>query len=217
VREPVASGGSQTRGHLNIQLKSCQDESAADSTSSARWTRLDQVDGSAAWGTMAARMLVFGHLGFGHQLVAPWHRRLPAWPLAIGMLLPDLIDKPLYYAGISDFITSTRTFGHTGLLCLAMFGLSYLLRKRILTALALGMATHLLLDFVMDRLSGNGPSSTLIAVAWPLRGWQFAVYDHMTFEAFVGSLLNPLVIVTEILGMGLLAWALWRVRRPLTS
>jgi len=166
---------------------------------------------------MIARMFVFGHLGFGHQLVAPWHRRLPAWPLAIGMLLPDLIDKPLYYAGFSDFITSTRTFGHTGLLCLAMFGMSYLLRKRTLAALGLGMATHLVLDFVMDRLSGDGPSSALTAAIWPLRGWRFAVYDYMTLGDIVGSLLSPLVIVTEVLGMGLLAWAVWRVWRPVTS
>ena len=162
-------------------------------------------------------MLVFGHLGFGHQLVAPWHRRLPAWPLAIGMLLPDLIDKPLYYAGFSDFITCTRTFGHTGLLCLAMFAISCLSRNRTPAALGLGMATHLVLDFVMDRLSGNSPSSTLVAAAWPLRGWNFAVYEPTTFSSFVGSLMTPVVIVTEIVGIALLAWAMWRVRRPVAS
>jgi hypothetical protein len=158
-------------------------------------------------------MLVFGHLGFGHQLAAPWNRRLPAWPLAIGMLLPDLIDKPLHYAGFSDFISCTRTFGHTGLLCLAMFGMAYALRERTLAALGLGMATHFVLDFVMDWLSADGPSSTLIAVAWPLKGIHFAVYDQPTLSRYLGSMLTAPVLITEALGLGLLAWELRRTRR----
>jgi hypothetical protein len=160
-------------------------------------------------------MLVFGHLGFGHQLAAPWTRRLPPLPLAIGMLLPDLIDKPLYYAGIWNLITCTRTLGHTGLFCLGMFGAAYALRSRILTALALGTATHLVLDYVMDRLSGSGPSSTLIAIGWPLTGIGFAVYEHTTFREYVGSMFTAPIVVTEILGLALLALAFWRrVRAP---
>jgi hypothetical protein len=158
-------------------------------------------------------MLLFGHLGFGYQLVAPWRRRFPGWPLALGMLLPDIIDKPLYYSGISDFISCTRTFGHTGLLCLAMFGLGRLLRKQAFTAVGLGMATHFVLDFVMDVWTGDaskadGPSSIGVAVLWPLRG-PFVV-DRPTLAEHLHALLNGPVIVTEILGIILLAWVLSR-------
>lgn len=155
-------------------------------------------------------MFVFGHLGFGHQLAAPWRRALPAWPLAIGMLLPDLIDKPLYYARMSDYISATRSVGHTGLLCLLVFGLGYLLRRRALTALGLGMATHLLLDCALDWLFSDGPSTAWIAVSWPLYGGRFADVYIASIGAHAVRLLDGPVVGGEVLGI---AWLWWDARR----
>jgi len=157
-------------------------------------------------------MLVFGHLGFGHLIAGPWRRNLPRWPLAVGMLLPDIIDKPLYYARFSDFISCTRTVGHTGLLCLIVFALGYALGRRALTAVALGMATHLALDFTADWWSPE-PSSTWVAITWPLYGAHFtdsyvpSVADHLR------SLLAAQSIVPEILGIALLVWEVRRIKR----
>src|SRR3954466_140383 len=104
-------------------------------------------------------MFVFGHVGVGRALLSRWKARLPVIPLAVGMLLPDLIDKPLYYSRLWSFVTCTRTFGHTGLLLLALTGFAAALRSRTLAALSAGMATHLLLDCAFD-FPPFGPNSS---------------------------------------------------------
>ena len=154
-------------------------------------------------------MFVFGHLGFGHQLAGPWRRTLPRWPLAFGMLLPDLIDKPLYYARVSDFISCTRTFGHTGLLCLLIFGFGYLLRNRALVAVSLGMVTHFALDLAMDMMPGgesaiDGRSSLWTALTWPLHGGHFVQLYISSIGEHTGKLLNVPMILAELVGIVLL-------------
>ena len=42
-------------------------------------------------------MFVFGHLGIGYKLASPWSRRLSKRLILLGTVLPDLIDKPVYY------------------------------------------------------------------------------------------------------------------------
>lgn len=148
-------------------------------------------------------MFVFGHLGFGHQLASPWRRRLPAIPLAIGMLLPDIIDKPLYYARFSDLITCTRTFGHSGLLCLTLVLVGLVFKRRWPTALALGMVTHVLLDFALDLLSGSNPRVTWLALTWPLNGTAFGTVYIASLGEHTGRLLNGWMIAAEIVGLGL--------------
>ena len=152
-------------------------------------------------------MFVFGHLGFGHQLLSPWRSRLDRWSPAIGMLLPDVIDKPLYYLRYWDYVTSTRTFGHTALLCLAMTGAGYVLRRRSLIGIGLGVATHDLLDLAMDLLFGVTVSSTWMAVVWPLSGAFYVETKIPSIAAHTGLLLNGPIIATEIIGFSLLAWA----------
>src|SRR6476619_2655831 len=115
-------------------------------------------------------MFVMGHVGIGRALVRRWRAHLPLVPLSIGMLLPDLIDKPLYYSRLWPYITATRTFGHTGVLLLVLAGAGVLLESRVLKALAVGVATHLLLDTIGDMPEGLRTSSTLLAVTWPLSG-----------------------------------------------
>ena len=42
-------------------------------------------------------MFFFGHLGAGSRLASPFSKGLPRGLLLLGTLLPDLIDKPLFY------------------------------------------------------------------------------------------------------------------------
>jgi hypothetical protein len=151
-------------------------------------------------------MFVFGHLGIGHRMLGPWRHRLDRWPLVVGMLLPDLIDKPLYYARLSEFLSSTRTFGHTGLLCLALLAAGFTFRRSSLTALGLGMATHHGLDLALDQLMGGPTSSMWIAWTWPLHGLRFADSYIPSLAVHVERLLNAPVVVAEIVGLALLAW-----------
>src|SRR5258708_4279712 len=93
-----------------------------------------------------AEMFPLGPLGIGPFAAA---RRVSPdglpWFL-LGPLLPDLIDKPLYYAlrlalgHPAWIVVGTRTFGHTLLFVLLLFAV---LPRRIGAALSLGMLTHL--------------------------------------------------------------------------
>jgi hypothetical protein len=157
-------------------------------------------------------MFVFGHIGIGRKLAQPWSRRLPAVPLIIGMLLPDLIDKPLYYARISGFFSCTRTIGHTGVLLGAIALAAVFARSRVLAALALGVATHLALDCFGD-LFNNEPSSAWIALTWPVLHTRFASYYIPSIQVHLERLWVAPTIVSEMVGLALLGWDAWRVRQ----
>jgi hypothetical protein len=150
-------------------------------------------------------MFVFGHIGIGRKLASPWSRDLPHVPLIAGMLLPDLIDKPLYYARLWDYVSCTRTFGHTGLLLLLLLLCGYLLRSRALLALGLGDATHLLLDWVIDGFGHAYGSSTWMAFTWPILYGEFAYY-FSSLPTHAGSFLIRPVVATEVIGLALIAW-----------
>ena len=157
-------------------------------------------------------MFVLGHVGVGRALVRRWSDGLPLAALTVGMLLPDLIDKPLYYSRLWPYITATRTFGHTGLLLLVRAGSGLLLRSRVLKALALGAATHLLLDTLSDLPGGLTNSSTLIAVAWPFSGGRFYSFYLPSMSAHLALLLAWPTLAGEALGAALLL-SEWRRQR----
>ena len=157
-------------------------------------------------------MFVLGHVGIGRALVHRWRDRLPLVPLSLGTLLPDLIDKPLYYSRLWPYITATRTFGHTGLLLLALAGAGVLFESRVLKALATGAATHLLLDFAGDLPGGLEQSSTLIAALWPLSGGRFSTSYMPSMTAHAWLLLSWPTLASELAG-GLLLLREWRSRR----
>ena len=140
-------------------------------------------------------MFVFGHLGFGSVLAHPWRDRGARWALLLGMLLPDIIDKPLYYARLSDVFSCTRTVGHTGLLALALLVAGLLGRRRTLAALATGMFTHLLLDCVMDVVVGSTDRSAIRAALWPFLGVDFVwvrLLANLPFPILAGIIARKL-------------------------
>jgi len=166
-------------------------------------------------------MFPLGHLGLGMQAAKPFRRGLPLAPILLGTLLPDALDKPLYY-GLSlatgrhgpelGMIAGTRSFGHT-LLFTAALGLAAAARRsKILAALALGCATHLLLDLTSDYFEW-GIQRSIKTLLWPLMGWQFPFYARVSmFDHFL-RIREPVILVCEIAGVCLLAWE-WRRARP---
>ncbi len=163
-------------------------------------------------------MFFFGHIGVGAGLVRPWKARLPFRPLALGTILPDLVDKSLYY-GMSwstgrhgaalGLISCTRTFGHTGLF-LATLGLAgWRLRSTRLMAVAVGAATHVLLDNV-PALYSKVMTSATIAFLYPFYLHHFGIMETSGLADHLRSLfVDPYIIVSEIIGLYLLSW-LWR-------
>ena len=179
-------------------------------------------------------MFVLGHLGIGSRLarLIPGAAQAPGF-IALGTLLPDLIDKPLYYglvlttgkvAGDLGLISGTRTFGHTALLGLALFALFSLWGKRLAgRALLAGLATHWLLDLggepagaLLLRLGLVTPGrpsvgpGTLAAILFPLLGPHFPVSPFQGAAEHFGSLRNVYTLSGEVLG----GWLLWKYYWP---
>ena len=162
----------------------------------------------AATRLVFASMFILGHLGIGRTLASPWKRRLPLWPLLAGTLLPDVIDKPLYFLRLSDVFACTRTFGHTGLFVAVLFSCAALTRSRSTAAVAVGASTQLVLDLFID-LFNSGPSGELLALWWPLLG-PFMPNDSSSFFNHLGSVWSAPVVVSEIAGLFLLGLSAWQ-------
>lgn len=99
-----------------------------------------------------------------HLLVAALLARargLPVIALVVGAALPDLVDKSLASLGVVDLF---HTVGHSALL--APLVLLVALRGPRGVALALGWASHLLLDAL--QIVVNGRPTDAYFLAWPL-------------------------------------------------
>ena len=169
-------------------------------------------------------MFLLGHLGFGLRTARPFRRGLPLKPLLLGTLLPDLIDKPLYYGlslatdrrGVAlGLISGTRTFGHTLLFTASLAGLAAARRSKLFAALALGAATHLFLDVVSDAFTRRADFSLRVLV-WPLMGWRFPGSLYSNLGEHLGQFHEPFFFYAELAG-GLLLLAEWRKARRLSS
>jgi membrane-bound metal-dependent hydrolase YbcI (DUF457 family) len=179
-------------------------------------------------------MFIFGHLGVGSKMVYPWRAQLPRAALLLGTVLPDLIDKPLYYGLVAlvgreaagqSLISGSRTFGHTLLLLLLVVLFAFLRKSWALAALAAGMATHHLIDLVGDPVQlsmgwvqpGPGPDG-FHALLWPLLGRGFPT-STTTIVGHGMKIINPWVVGGEIVGVCILLWDYrrrWRRDNPRT-
>jgi membrane-bound metal-dependent hydrolase YbcI (DUF457 family) len=160
-------------------------------------------------------LFVLGHLGIGSRLLFGWRARLPALWLYLGCLLPDLVDKPLFYVfGPTAVITGTRTFGHTGLFLLFWLALALFLRRPWSTAIAAGIATHLALDILSDSFTPMDPESSIwLAIFYPAyRHFPVAHFSTM-LEHLELNAQNFFVIAGELIGGAILLWSWWRTRR----
>ena len=162
-------------------------------------------------------MFVLGHVGIGTRMLGPLRKRLPFWPLVVGCLLPDLIDKPLYYA--LPLFPGTRSIGHTGIFFLALLLAAAIARRPWLWAVFAGVATHLALDIAGEIVTGGDPSSSIwLALFWPAFGarWPVAHFNSL-LEHLAVTAQNAYNLVGEIVGGAILLHAWWRRRRERQS
>jgi hypothetical protein len=171
-------------------------------------------------------MFILGHAGIGSRMAGPLRELLPGWWLLFGCLLPDLIDKPLFYGllwmeGHADgLITGTRSVGHTGLFLLALILLAAVTRSRPLWAVAVGVTTHLVLDIGGELMGGaDSESSIWHAIFYPRFGARFPVahFDSMLQHLRL-SAQSEYVIAGELVGGAILlrAWILRRRAKELS-
>ena len=161
-------------------------------------------------------MYLFAHLGIGSAILTRLppkvRERLPVSAVLIGTMLPDLIDKPLYYglvwatgvAGAGQpVIAGTRGFGHTLLFLVLLFAFSN--GRPVVLALAWGVYTHLLIDNLADVLSSvNDQTGWFKSLLWPLKGWQFPVVPYRDFHEQLAHWTFPVPLFAEVLGIVLL-------------
>lgn len=148
-------------------------------------------------------MFLLGHVGIGRTIVGRWGRALPLVPLVVGTLLPDLVDKPLYYTHVSSFISCTRTFGHTGLFLGLLLLIATVTRSRAWLALGIGVATHITLDGFLDLFS-HERSSALVAFAWPFLDRHFFTYGFTSPLDQLKHLWKAPIVSAEAIGLLLL-------------
>lgn len=159
-------------------------------------------------------MFALGHLGLGKRIAARPYRRFSSVErraFFLGALLPDLIDKPLFYLPFwltgrrGAFLSGTHLFAHTGLFLLALALAARLTHRLPLRAIAIGVATHFILDVV-------GLSIGLRTLLWPLFGWHFPVYPFRGIGEHLSTILSPVTLAGEVLGGAILCWDWWRGR-----
>ncbi len=168
-------------------------------------------------------MLPLGHLGIGSRLLGPYRTRFDWRLLYLGCLLPDLIDKPLYYAlslatgrhgAALGLFSGSRTIGHTLLFFFLLAALSF--GYRGFAAVAAGVATHLFLDNLGDLFAPQAPLErlTVVALVFPLLGVRFPVAPFADFaDHLMRDLTSIYSIAGELIGGAILLAAWFKQRR----
>ena len=117
--------------------------------------------------------------------------------VAIGAVLPSLIDVPVGSLFLVDTFETNRLYGHTLLAAVTLLLLVMLTARRGSVArrrglgLTIGVFTHLILDVPLE-------SETLW---WPFLGTEFPTTDHAPFGDLLGHMLtSPVIVVQEIVG-----------------
>ncbi|MBN1323445.1 MAG: metal-dependent hydrolase [Methanotrichaceae archaeon] len=155
-------------------------------------------------------MLLFAHVGltlaFAEMMRRAVGLRLPIVPLAIGSMLPDLIDKPLGYI-LYGTPAMGRIYAHTFLFLLLLFILMISLKNRLILAIFFGVLSHLILDTIW-----RSPKIFL----WPLLGG-FPVVDSIGvlgyLQALISALQDPMFFISETLGFAYLSIASYMLLR----
>jgi len=150
-------------------------------------------------------MLLFAHVGLALASARCFSRVSLAF-LALGSMLPDIIDKPL---GLIVFGSPNmgRTFAHTLLFLFFLSVLCLNYRDIRLISLTWGVLIHLSLDFMW-----NSPQILL----WPLLGPfpDAPLLDTLSYlEMLLSGLKNPAVWIPEITGLAYLIFLGYTNRR----
>ena len=154
-------------------------------------------------------MLLFAHLGLT-LATARFIGKADLAFLALGSMLPDIIDKPL---GLIAFGSPSmgRTFAHTLLFLTLLAALSFYSRDIRLKSMSWGVLVHLALDSMW-----NSP----VTILWPLLG-NFPEAVHLStlsyLEAIFSGLRNPGILIPELLGLSYLIYFVYTRRSQISN
>ncbi len=155
-------------------------------------------------------MFIFGHIGLtvaavglprvvaSKRPVARWLEQVDYRLVALGSLLPDIIDKSVWLLGNGHIFTSGRAFAHTLLFNLVLLLAAVLLARRGrrgLLAVSLASLMHLLLDGMWTR-----PTT----LWWPLLGPILHTEPFDLFWYILHQLLTDLLAcIPELVGLSI--------------
>ncbi|MDD4161609.1 MAG: metal-dependent hydrolase [Methanothrix sp.] len=150
-------------------------------------------------------MLLFAHVGLALASARLLSGANLAF-LALGSMLPDIIDKPL---GLIVFGSPNmgRTVAHTLLFLMLLSALCIYSRDIRLISLTWGVFIHLSLDFMW-----NSPEILL----WPLLGPfpSAPLLDTLSYlEMLLSGLKNPGIMIPEMAGLAYLIFFAYARRR----
>lgn len=151
------------------------------------------------------------HLAVGYLMGA--YSRFPVAYAVFGSILPDLVDRPLFWVGLTPF---THTVAHSIAVAVPACAVAIAVFGRRGAAVAIGWAVHLAADFV-NVLTTQEPSILPYYILYfsppPDGPAAFAVVTIPVPATDIGHTVHPLVLLSEV---GLLAWGLVVVRRGRT-
>jgi inner membrane protein len=138
-------------------------------------------------------MLLFAHMGLA-LAAARSFAKADLLFVAIGSMLPDIIDKPM-----GEIVYGTpsmgRIFAHTLLFLLLLAGAALYTRDLRLASLCGGVLVHLTLDFMW---------SSPVILFWPMLGG-FPPAPHLDALSYLQMLFlglrYPIVLLPELLGL----------------
>jgi hypothetical protein len=142
-------------------------------------------------------VLVFGHVAAAAVSCRALDRRADLRFIIFFTLLADIIDKPFGLWVFKETINNGRVWFHSLSVNLLITVILVLARKPLVYALALWL--HQLCDRMWMR-----PWVAL----WPLTG-RFG-YRDLAFEDWVYGIFNPYNVVSEAIGIAVLAAFAWR-------
>ena len=88
------------------------------------------------------------------------------------------------------------------------------MRRPAITAIALGVATHLALDIGGELFSGSSPDQSIwLAIFWPWSGRFPVAHFQTALEHLRLTLESAYVVAGEIIGGALLLFERWRKRQ----
>ena len=147
-------------------------------------------------------MFVLGHVGIAFAiffLIIKWK---PEWQpkfdirwLALGIMLPDMIDKTIGLLIFRQYIDNGRIYAHTLIFSLALSVLAGHFRNRWAVSISFGAWTHLAFDRMWEV------PETLF---WPALRLDFPRTDFDPSRWIEILLTDPYVYISEIVGAGIL-------------
>jgi len=154
-------------------------------------------------------MLLFAHLGLSLAAGRMIPRTSLAF-LALGSMLPDIIDKPLGHL-LYGTPAMGRIYAHTLLFLLLISAMALYLGDSRLGSLSGGVLSHLILDSMW---------ASPVILLWPLLGPfpQAASMDALSWmQALLQGLRNPFILIPECLGLAETVYLLLEGRSSLAE